>query len=90
MCTADKKGDAWSRCFGVYDHAEHGVVTGKLLVPLHATFIVACLAERNNVGSISEWKMWQNNLVSIITDVLWKTKVATNYRLSVYASKIQI
>lgn len=88
MCAADKKGDALSRCFGVYDHAEHGIVTGQLLVPLHATFVVACLAKRNNVGSISEWKMWQTS--RIITDVLWKTNIATNNRLSAYASKIPI
>ena len=89
MGTPNKQANALSQGFGVYDHAEHGVISGQLLTSLHATFVAACLAERNNVGTIPKNNVWKDNGIRIITKVLWKTNVASNNRLSVYTSKIE-
>ena len=43
--TTNKQANALSRCFGMYDHAEHGSFASKLLIPLHSSFVVAGFAE---------------------------------------------
>ena len=43
--TTNKQADALSRCLGMYDHAEHGIVASKLLMPLQSSFVVAGFAE---------------------------------------------
>ena len=88
MRAADEDGNGRSRKFGGYNHGQHCLITCKVLMSGNSAYRIICLAQSNNVCSVSINEVRQHNAVRTISDPGRKRHVSSNAWLSVDVAKI--
>lgn len=89
MRAADEDGNGRSRKFGGYNHGQHCVITCKVLMSGNSAYRIICLAQSNNVCSVSKKEIWQHNAVQIFSDSGRKLRVSSNAEFPVDVAKVQ-